>query len=126
MGRRSRRRRDANTPSLAPLSSSWRSHNRRNDLAFELGDFEDRRTFHPEGNYRDARPLDNRFAINLITSHSTPVRKVSRTSFSFPQNVSVCVRRNQRREIILALGKGGGGHRPPRRNEQSEISCRRK
>lgn len=46
-----------------------------------------------------------------------------RLSFSLPQSVMVCVRRKQRREVLLALGRGGAKHKPPKWNEESHIRC---
>lgn len=128
MARRSRRRRDTETLSLAPLSASFasRSPRRSRPLAYSLGDWEDRREFHPEGYHRPARAFFKDAARSVLVTPSTPlVRKVSRTSFAYPKAVPICVRRQQRKEVLLALGYGGGGHRPGRRNFQSEVSCKR-
>lgn len=44
-------------------------------------------------------------------------------AFQHPKFVAVCVRRKQRREVLLALGLGGGGKRKPRRNNLSNVRC---
>lgn len=38
-------------------------------------------------------------------------------------SVIMCIRRHARRGVILALGQGGGYHRPPRRSPTSDIWC---
>lgn len=43
--------------------------------------------------------------------------------FSMPRQVLVCVRRKQRREVLLALGRGGGRHKPPKWDEDSFVRC---
>ncbi|AZL82922.1 hypothetical protein [Apis mellifera associated microvirus 45] len=43
--------------------------------------------------------------------------------FSVPEAVPICVRRKRRREVLLALGKGGGGKRRPRYNKFSNVRC---
>lgn len=46
-------------------------------------------------------------------------------SFSIPQQVMVCVRRKQRKEVMHALGHAGSRkkQRMPKRNETSNIRC---
>lgn len=48
--------------------------------------------------------------------------KGERLSFALPRSVLVCVRRKQRREVLLALGRGGR-NKPPEWNEESYIRC---
>ncbi|WMC01490.1 hypothetical protein [Microvirus D_HF4_329] len=38
-------------------------------------------------------------------------------------SATLCIRRNIRRGVLLALGQGGGYHRKPRRNSTSNIWC---
>ena len=38
-------------------------------------------------------------------------------------DVMVCVRRKQRREVLFATGKAGGGHKRPKYTETSKIIC---
>lgn len=45
-------------------------------------------------------------------------------AFRAPARVAVCVRRRQRREVLLAKGRGGRGFKKPRWKERSHISCR--
>lgn len=44
-------------------------------------------------------------------------------AFATPKKVAVCVRRHQRREVLMAKGVGGSRVRRPRRNEWSGVSC---
>lgn len=47
-----------------------------------------------------------------------------RVGFAVPKKVAICIRRKQRREVILALGKGGKGARARRRrNRWSDVDC---
>lgn len=47
----------------------------------------------------------------------------ARLFFDKPHRIDLCIRRKVRREVLLALGRGGGNHRRPRRNEWSDVSC---
>lgn len=47
-------------------------------------------------------------------------------SFALPKTTVVCVRREVRKQVIHAKGVAGGRVRKPRRNRNSNISCRRK
>lgn len=125
MARRSKRRRDHETRSLAPAVGPVHRTRPRSALGW-LEQWEDRRDFHPEGNVRPARAFRNYAARSiLVTPPSSSVRKVSRTSFAYPKAVPICVRRKERREVLMAIGKGGGRHSPPKRNAYSNISCKR-
>lgn len=47
-----------------------------------------------------------------------------RSTQVFPKNTRVCVKRKERREVILALGRGGSGVRRPRkRSLDSKVVC---
>lgn len=39
-------------------------------------------------------------------------------------DVMVCVRRKQRREVLFATGRAGGGHKRPKFTEESKYICR--
>lgn len=43
--------------------------------------------------------------------------------FAAPNRVMVCVRRKERREVLMAQGRGGSRVRRPRRNRFSHIKC---
>lgn len=60
--------------------------------------------------------------------HKVSAFRVSMTprahmAFKAPKFVAICVRRKIRREVLLALGRGGGGKRRPRRNAYSNVRC---
>lgn len=89
---------------------------------------DDRRRFDPAGPLRPAYSVyrDDRRLI----AKSSPVGSVrndtlsARVGFVVPERVAVCVRRQQRKEVIHALGKqGGGGSRARRRNRWTDVDC---
>lgn len=106
-----------------------------------LTDFEDRRTFHPEGAQRPARSFNaarhrlravwqpnvtfRPFGVPLI--EATPYR----VGFVNPDRVLVCVRRKIRREVMHAFAGGMGSSlgkltkffKKPKRSEYSSIHC---
>lgn len=99
-----------------------------------LVEFEDRRLWNPEGIYAPAKSFDSS-RHRLVESRT--LRKVSGSLRSFerfspaavafarPSRVLICVRRQQRREVMHALGHAGGvGQKSPRFSEYSSISCR--
>jgi len=47
----------------------------------------------------------------------------AQVAFEGPARLPLCIRRKQRKEVILAKGKGGAGHRRPRLNQYSQIRC---
>lgn len=96
---------------------------------------EDRREFHPEGDFRPARGFvypRHRLVVSVprqepsrLPDTFTPAVPVG-VAFKAPRQVAICVRRKQRREVLHAVGKTGRGsrfHRAPRRNIYSEIRC---
>lgn len=96
---------------------------------------EDRREFHPEGDFRPARGFvypRHRLVVSVprqepsrLADTYTPVVPLG-VSFKAPRQVAICVRRKQRREVLHAMGKTGRGsrfNRAPRRNVYSEVSC---
>lgn len=89
---------------------------------------EDRRRFHPEGPRRRAAAF-NRWAPRIITPGWAALGGAAVTAklaFAEPSSVAICVRRKQRREVLLARGHGGKkGQRRPKRNWYSNIRCRR-
>lgn len=88
--------------------------------------FEDRRSFHPLGDFRPALTF-SRKEFSRVSDAATPLSKVPRFRFSRPDKVLVCVRRGVRREVIFAKRKAGKGSRSNRRrrNYYSEVSCAR-
>lgn len=96
-----------------------------------LRQVEDRREWHPDPYppAREFRRSKARLDMAQPKRRSTSLRrstlplKAERLSFVQPAQVPICVRRKQRREVLLALGRGGGRHRPPRRNRWSNVRC---
>ena len=89
---------------------------------------EDRRTWHPEGEFRPARSFNKaRHALVVKkspASSSGRFRLPTRVMFDAPKKVLICVRRQRRKEVIFAKGKAGGGRRrSPTRNWYSDVSC---
>lgn len=73
------------------------------------------------------RPLRTRSGGFVRLRTAAPIRGV----VTLPHGVTVeakddvimCIRRKARRGVILALGQGGGYHRPPKRSPKSDIWC---
>lgn len=92
---------------------------------------EDRRVYHPEGRFRPAlasfRPAARIVAVDPVRKNRIVPKQTKATlAFADPGKVFVCVRRKVRREVLFASGRGAAPKpkRPPRRNPQSQISCR--
>ena len=109
---------DLYLPPLSPLRLPLQAISQRPNLR----PLEDRRTRHPE---RWGRPVmaTVRSATRPVVKPSIGPRLSARLQFSDPRRVIVCLRRKERREVIHALGKSGGGNRPRTRKPTSEISC---
>lgn len=100
-----------------------------------LSMFEDRRYFHPEGFQSPAASFSrprHRLVINAPAlprsgplSRNLSVRTLSpRIAFAAPSKVLTCVRRQQRKEVLMALKKTGKvGQNAPRKSYYSSISC---
>lgn len=83
----------------------------------------DRRLYHPLREYAPAATLGYLKSRTIVDTPSG--KRPSVIKFAVPPKVAVCVRRNVRREVILALGRGGRGARTPkRRNVYSSVSCK--
>lgn len=95
-----------------------------------LVEIEDRRSYHPERGSRPAlyssRPrLVEKSKLPPRVARFRPSQTQARLAFSDPENVVVCVRRKDRREVLFAKRKTGrGGRRPRRRSWMSQLSCR--
>lgn len=81
---------------------------------------------------RISKGIFRRFPVkvspNLVMAPPSPAiqpagRSAEHLRFVLPRSVLVCVRRKQRREVLLALGRGGSRHKPPEWNEESYIRC---
>lgn len=135
MSRRSRRRRterpSATFPthhprSLTPLLVPYA-------LRSDLREVEDRRTYHPEFEFRPARTVWGHPVRPNRVKEVRPARPAfrspglgARVRFAVPARTVICVRRNQRKEVLHALkktGKRGASRSRRRRNYFSAISC---
>lgn len=131
--RRSNRSRSAqrDTSLIAIRPDAERALLRRASLSL----LADNRLFHPERDFRPAlfisttRPARYR-DVNVNRRVSDKRRRMelfSPTHFLFdrPRDVTVCVRRKARREVLFAYRRTGKGARAPRhRNYWSDVKCR--
>lgn len=127
MSRRGRRRRhEADEIFLNPVSLVTPSLLSPLTSPRDVLDLEDRRQYHPEDYYRPARSVTSE---DRNVNVKTPAKKFSPAlpfglQFAVPDRVAVCVRRKQRREVLFAKGRGGGGRRKrPHKNWHSKVSC---
>ncbi|AZL82912.1 hypothetical protein [Apis mellifera associated microvirus 39] len=96
-------------------------------------EIEDRRTWHPDSSYKPPRTLSGRKAAILLPPNTPKRTQRARIGskapleFQAPRFVAVCIRRNQRREVLHALKKTGKGarSRKHRFNALSGVICRR-
>lgn len=94
----------------------------------DLTEVEDYRVFTPDP-VRTAK--SSRRSVVRLQLAPAPGRPVSGRPFSDvqalmfrqPKHVLVCVRRKSRREVLMALGKGGRGNRRGRRSYWSDVRC---
>lgn len=86
--------------------------------------YQDRRLYNPwPAALRPAFSLP-RSAARIVVKKVAPKAAVPwGIKFAQPRRVLICLRRHARREVLLALGKGGGGKRRPKRNNFSGVSC---
>lgn len=155
-GNRKRRTRDANAISSRDALLRFEqqlfspaptlSFNPRSEFSdSDVLDLDDRRRFHPEGDNRSVGsiPRSSRQLVSGAPSrgpgnHSRRVKTFSPSAEVFseppssveydkPEDVTPCVRRKQRREVIFAENKAGrGGQKKPRWTKDSKVACRRK
>lgn len=96
---------------------------------YRVTSYEDRRLHRPDRSSAPPRSLNrNATRLRVADRFGDAIRRqtLARVMFNQPQRVMICVRRNQRREVLHALkktGRGSGG--AGRRNFWSQISCRR-
>lgn len=88
-------------------------------------EIEDRRQYHPDDDWRSPRDVrGNSDHVLVVTGHDRKRVVSPFVGFEVPQQVMVCVRRKQRREVLHALNKTGrGGQRRPRRGPYSDVRC---
>lgn len=126
MSRRSRkaaRKRERNTQRDIFISIASRPAAFNNILQLE-----DRRLYEPVDDY--PRALFHRSARlvvgdNVNRKRASRALVPSRVKFNVPQEVALCVRRKQRREVLFAKRRTGKGSRARRRRRTywSNISC---
>lgn len=142
MARRQKRR---SPPALAPLTRAVVVSRPRvvrpkmsvRVLRTRVRAIEDRREFHPAGPLRFPKSLIKRPRLVLrdpsrllrdaqrrAKATGKPVRMGDWSSpvMEVPHTVALCVRRKERREVILALRRGNGAAKK-RRNEWSKVTC---
>lgn len=93
-----------------------------------LLEVQDLRTWHPLGFLRPPGAFVRSAARQVVKSKPNALGNdiSSRVGFAVPKKVLVCVRRKQRKEVLHALGKTGGGARVSRRrrrNAWSDVDC---
>lgn len=110
----------------------------RFDFEGALRALEDRRTWHPEGPQRPARSLRGSQHRFVVASDPSPKRRVSSSRVEFfspsvpvgvgfekPREVALCVRRQQRREVLHARRKTGKrGQKKPVWSYYSRVRCK--
>lgn len=97
---------------------------------------EDRRQFHPDGPFRlpAARYRSSTQLVPKGVAHGRPVSKgqirpvlhyapPQSIGFTRPSDVAICVRRKTRREVLFAIGAGGGRVRKGKRTYKSRFHC---
>lgn len=85
---------------------------------------EDRRLHHP-ARVRPARAFFGKARIVVRKPSGLAARfdaLTHRVAFDIPKRVAICVRRRERREVLIAKGVGGS-RRSKRRNAWSNVSC---
>lgn len=105
---------------------------------------DDRRRYHPEGGRRPTNSIrrESRHLI-AVPNRSNPTKTKpyrtfsysqtvfneppARVSYKIPSEVTVCVRRSRRRQVMFAKNKAGkAGQKKPHWNSLSRTQCRRK
>lgn len=99
-----------------------------------LSQFEDLRTFHPEGALRAPLTVFGNPATWSVSGGPSKSNSVVHPSwgglgrsreFFAPGRVVMCVRRKQRREVLFAFRRTGrGSHAPKSRTWRSGFSCK--
>lgn len=132
-----RTRRGITTPSFTPTATRSRvpQVHRFPTVTFTTNKFalsliEDRRRHYP-GPSPFKRPIQQftvgRAArLHIIQDHrySAPSQTKGRIAFKEPHKLPICIRRQQRKQVLHAKGVAGGKVGKPHRNEWSDVSCR--
>lgn len=104
------------------------------DLSPLPDSFDDRRMWHPDSPFHPSMSMLGPLPAEIVEAPSrAPSRRPGARpaarpgykypAYSMPSKVAVCVRRNDRREVLFAKKKMGRGGGRRRRNEQSKIRC---
>ncbi|UIB81458.1 hypothetical protein [Flyfo microvirus Tbat2_151] len=130
MARRSRSRRSSPARRAISISSANRPPRLSglSSLVAPLTLYEDRRTFVPNRFTRPAMALPRAAAQLVASNKNVNVNRTpsvpSQVRFANPRRVVLCVRRNIRKEVLLASGGAfKRNKRKPRRNQFSDVSC---
>lgn len=130
--RRHKNRSNPNVQRVASVQRHARSPVRRRVLQIAIPRFaplrvyEDRRFWRPEP--IKLRPLfaAPRSSGRIVAAPAATERRLSsKLTFQDVTRVGLCVRREERKRVIHAIGAAGGKVRPPRRGPWSDISCKR-
>lgn len=102
----------------------------------QLSEIEDGRYFHPDPGERSVASTSRRRHVATTLQKQTLSQSraarlglefsdVQSLNFSAPRFVSVCIRRNERKEVLHALGKvgRGSGSKFRRRTKHSNVRC---
>lgn len=83
----------------------------------------DDRTFTPIGSHT-SQPSTRRWVSRLVVGKAIAQNLLPHgISMRAKKSVILCIRRKSRRSAILASGNGGGSHKSPRTNKNSNIWC---
>lgn len=119
--RRQERKREAQRGNFIPTSTFRAEPYTKSILALE-----DRRYFAPAGTY--PRAQFHRSPVIVVSPNRNKDKSnvvPHKVRFAVPKEVSLCVRRKQRRQVLFALNKRGKGSRARRRHrsEFSDVKC---
>lgn len=94
----------------------------------QLSEIEDYRVFTPDPVRVAKSSRRSSVRLQLAPARGRPVSgrpfsDVQRLTFRQPKFVAVCIRRKQRKEVLFAKGKSGGGNRRGRRSFWSDVRC---
>lgn len=113
---------DPITRSLPPLFT-----NQPSLVRSSLPEIEDLRTFHPDRVTPARSPRRRARIVTRPARASKQPAKWSRPDFPYfaaPQHVPICVRRQERRQVLFAKRRTGKGARTPKRfNFYSKVRC---
>lgn len=103
---------------------------------YHLKEWEDRRTYHPEGRFRPAmavpksarimvdRPVTKKHTKLSDRLYKNALRGFGKIAFRDPARVLLCIRRKERREVLHALNRTSPGRgKKKRKNFWSAIRC---